>query len=104
MMFKIRKSGAELLENKQSTGKKLFIGGFVLVSAWFFLSRLMVLEEPAMTLYLFLLIWVADIAAYFAGKKSIQNTAMPRQNSPAVFHATNTFCHTKKQITINRDQ
>ncbi|SMG62455.1 phosphatidate cytidylyltransferase [methanotrophic bacterial endosymbiont of Bathymodiolus sp.] len=69
MMFKIRKSGAELLENKQSTGKKLFIGGFVLVSAWFFLSRLMVLEEPAMTLYLFLLIWAADIAAYFAGKK-----------------------------------
>ena len=69
MMFKIRKSGAELLENKQSTGKKLFIGGFVLVSAWFFLSRLMVLEEPAMTMYLFLLIWAADIAAYFAGKK-----------------------------------
>lgn len=69
IMFKIRKSGAELLENKQSTGKKLFIGGFVLVSAWFFLSRLMVLEEPAMTLYLFLLIWAADIAAYFAGKK-----------------------------------
>lgn len=33
------------------------------------LSRLMVLEEPAMTLYLFLLIWAADIAAYFAGKK-----------------------------------
>ena len=69
MMFKIRKSGAELLENKQSTGKKLFIGGFVLVSAWFFLSRLMILEEPAMTMYLFLLIWAADIAAYFAGKK-----------------------------------
>ena len=69
MMFKIRKSGAELLENKQSRGKKLFIGGFVLVSAWFFLSRLMILEEPAMTMYLFLLIWAADVAAYFAGKK-----------------------------------
>ena len=69
MMFKIRKSGTELLENKQSTGKKLFIGGFVLVSAWFFLSRLMVFEEPAMTMYLFLLIWAADIAAYFAGKR-----------------------------------
>ena len=69
MMLKIRKSGAELLENKQSQGKKLFVGGFVLVVAWFFLSRLMILEEPPMTMYLFLLIWAADIAAYFAGKK-----------------------------------
>ncbi|NOR81468.1 MAG: phosphatidate cytidylyltransferase [Methyloprofundus sp.] len=68
-MLKIRKSGAELLENKQSQGKKIFIGGFVLVVAWFFLSRLMILEEPAMTMYFFLLIWAADIAAYFAGKK-----------------------------------
>ena len=69
MMLRIRRSGAELLENKQSQGKKLLIGGFVLVIAWFFLTRLMVLEEPAMTMYLFLLIWAADIAAYFAGKK-----------------------------------
>ena len=69
MMLKIRKSGAALLENKQSQGKKLLVGGFVLVAAWFFLSRLMVMEEPAMTMYFFLLIWAADIAAYFAGKK-----------------------------------
>jgi len=69
VMLKIRKSGAELLELKLSLGKKLFIGGFVLVLAWFFLSRLMVLEAPPMTMYLFLLIWAADIAAYFAGKK-----------------------------------
>lgn len=68
-MLKIRKSGAELLKMQLGKGKKLFIGGFVLVSAWFFLSRLMALEEPLMTMYLFLLIWVADIAAYFAGKK-----------------------------------
>ncbi len=69
VMLKIRKSGAELLELKLSLGKKLFIGGFVLVLAQFFLSRLMVLEAPPMTMYLFLLIWAADIAAYFAGKK-----------------------------------
>ncbi|GFO71334.1 phosphatidate cytidylyltransferase [Bathymodiolus japonicus methanotrophic gill symbiont] len=69
MMLKIRKSGAELLEMQLSKGKKLFIGGFVLVSAWFFLTRLMILEEPPMTMYLFLLIWAADVAAYFAGKK-----------------------------------
>ncbi|RLA26143.1 MAG: phosphatidate cytidylyltransferase [Gammaproteobacteria bacterium] len=69
VMFKIRKSGAELLETKQSQGRKLLTGGLVLLSAWFFLSRLMVLEAPAMTMYLFLLIWAADIGAYFAGKK-----------------------------------
>ena len=69
MMLKIRKSGAELLEMQLGQGKKLFIGGFVLVSAWFFLTRLMILEEPPMTMYLFLLIWAADVAAYFAGKK-----------------------------------
>ncbi|NOQ14637.1 MAG: phosphatidate cytidylyltransferase [Methyloprofundus sp.] len=69
VMFRIRKSGAELLELKLSQFKKLLIGGLVLFAAWFFLSRLLVLEAPAMTMYLFLLIWAADIAAYFAGKK-----------------------------------
>ncbi|MCK5354745.1 MAG: phosphatidate cytidylyltransferase [Methyloprofundus sp.] len=69
VMLKIRKSGAELLEIKLSQFKKLLLGGLVLLAAWFFLSRLMVLEEPAMTMYFFLLIWAADIAAYFAGKK-----------------------------------
>jgi len=68
-MLRIRNSGAELLEKQQSTVKKLFTGGFVLVMAWHFLSRLMVLEEPAMTMYFFLLIWGADIGAYFVGKK-----------------------------------
>ena len=69
MMIKIRRTGADYLQMQISTAKKLFIGGSVLVAAWFFLSRLMVLEEPPMTLYFFLLIWAADIAAYFSGKK-----------------------------------
>jgi len=69
VMFKIRRAGADLLDIKMGIGKKLFIGGFVLVSAWLFLSRLMILEEPAMTLFFFVLIWSADIGAYFAGKK-----------------------------------
>jgi len=69
VMFKIRRAGADLLDIKMGVGKKLFIGGFVLVSAWLFLSRLMILEEPAMTLFFFVLIWSADIGAYFAGKK-----------------------------------
>ena len=69
VMFKIRRAGADLLEIKMGIGKKLFIGGFVLVSAWLFLSRLMILEQPAMTMFFFVLIWSADIGAYFAGKK-----------------------------------
>lgn len=69
VMFKIRKADTELLNIKFGVGKKLFIGGFVLVSAWLFLSRLMLLEEPSMTLFFFVLIWSADIGAYFAGKK-----------------------------------
>ena len=69
VMLRIRKSGAELLELKLGVGKKLLIGGFVLVMAWLFLSRLIVYEAPSMTMYFFLLIWAADIAAYFAGKK-----------------------------------
>ncbi|TXL16859.1 phosphatidate cytidylyltransferase [Methylococcaceae bacterium HT3] len=68
-MLRIRKGGSELLKLKASLSKKLLVGGLILVAAWFFLSRLMVMEEPEMTLYLFLLIWAADIAAYFAGKK-----------------------------------
>ncbi|MBE0468789.1 MAG: phosphatidate cytidylyltransferase [Methyloprofundus sp.] len=68
-MFKIRRAGADLLEINIGVGKKLFIGGSVLVAAWLFLSRLIVLEEPAMTLFFFVLIWSADIGAYFAGKK-----------------------------------
>jgi len=56
VMLRIRKSGAELLEIKLSQFKKLLIGGLVLIAAWFFLSRLMVLEQPAMkciSFYLF---------------------------------------------------
>lgn len=69
MMLKIRKAPEDLLNKQLSSLKKLMLGGFIFLSAWLFLSRLMVLEEPAMTLYFFILIWSADIGAYFTGKK-----------------------------------
>jgi len=69
VMIKIRKAGGDLLTISLTTTKKLLLGGFILISAWLFLSRLIVLEEPGMTMYLFILIWAADIGAYFTGKK-----------------------------------
>jgi len=69
VMFKIRNSEYELLDTHYSVNRKLLVGGLAILAAWFFLSRLIVLEEPQMTLFLFVLIWGADIGAYFVGKK-----------------------------------
>jgi phosphatidate cytidylyltransferase len=48
----------------------LLLGGLVLVSAWISIVRLHAASGagPLMVLYLFLLIWVADSGAYFAGR------------------------------------
>jgi len=69
VMMLIRKSSDGLLALKLGVGSKALIGWFVLLAGWMFLSRLRILEEPAMTMYFLLLIWSADIAAYFIGKK-----------------------------------
>jgi phosphatidate cytidylyltransferase len=47
----------------------LLVGWFILLSAWMFLYRLRAFYGPEMTMYFLLLIWAADIAAYFTGKK-----------------------------------
>ena len=47
-----------------------FSGFIVLVPAWLALTFLHQQEQgPAMLMYLFSLVWIADIAAYFVGKK-----------------------------------
>lgn len=69
VMFLIRSTATELLKLELKTKYKFIIGWFVLTSAWTFLSRLRLIESPEMTLYFLILIWVADIAAYFVGKK-----------------------------------
>lgn len=48
---------------------KALIGWFILLSCWMFLSRLRTFNEPSMTMYFLVLIWAADISAYFVGKK-----------------------------------
>jgi phosphatidate cytidylyltransferase len=52
-----------------SSFKQSFIGWFVLLMSWMFLSRLRTFFGEEMTMYFLVLIWVADIAAYFVGKK-----------------------------------
>ena len=69
VMILIRNAPAGLLDLRLRTGYKLLIGWFILLSAWLFLSRLRAFHGPEMTMYFLILIWAADISAYFAGKK-----------------------------------
>jgi phosphatidate cytidylyltransferase len=69
MMFIIRGSPNELLKLELKKRYKVFIGWFVLFSAWMFLTKLKVYYGADSALYLLLLIWCADIAAFFVGKK-----------------------------------
>lgn len=68
-MILIRNAAESLLKLEVKTVFNIILGWFILFSAWMFLSRLRNLYEPDMTVYFMLLIWAADIAAYFVGKK-----------------------------------
>jgi phosphatidate cytidylyltransferase len=69
VMLLIRRAPEELLNLQLRLRYKAFIGWFVLIAAWMFLSRLRTIYTPPMALYLLVLIWAADIAAYFSGKR-----------------------------------
>ncbi|OQW79893.1 MAG: phosphatidate cytidylyltransferase [Proteobacteria bacterium ST_bin11] len=69
MMVLIRKAGPQLLNIEFKSRLKTFSGWLVLLSAWMFLSKLRAYYGPGMVLYFLILIWAADISAYFAGKK-----------------------------------
>ncbi len=69
VMILIRNSPEGVLKLELKQRNKILIGAFVLLMAWMFLVRLRILYGPEMTMYLLVLIWVADIAAYFVGKK-----------------------------------
>jgi len=69
VMILIRNIPLSLLNLKLRTRYKALIGWFVLLAAWMFLCRLRVFYGTEMTMYFLILIWAADISAYFAGKK-----------------------------------
>ncbi|MDX8126617.1 phosphatidate cytidylyltransferase [Methylomonas sp. BW4-1] len=67
-MVLIRKAGPQLLNIEFKARLKTFSGWLVLLSAWMFLSKLRAYYGPGMVIYFLLLIWAADISAFFAGK------------------------------------
>ncbi len=69
IMILIRNKPADILSIELRLKYKAFIGWFILLSAWMFLTRLRAFYGPEMTMYFLVLIWLADIAAYFSGKK-----------------------------------
>ncbi len=64
----IKRNEKQLLKSRPSIKSKLIVGWFVLVVAWLFLDRLRHFHGPAFVLFLFFLIWLADISAYFVGR------------------------------------
>jgi phosphatidate cytidylyltransferase len=69
MMVLIRQAAPQLLNMTISSRVKAWIGWIVLLGAWMFLSKLRAYYGPVMTLYFLGLIWSADIAAYFVGRR-----------------------------------
>ncbi|MFZ2313176.1 MAG: phosphatidate cytidylyltransferase [Methylobacter sp.] len=68
-MILIRNAATGVLDLKLKTRYKALIGWFVLLAFWMFLSRLKAFYGAEMVMYFLILIWAADISAYFVGKK-----------------------------------
>ncbi|MGZ8161388.1 MAG: phosphatidate cytidylyltransferase [Methylobacter sp.] len=69
VMVLIRNAPVGVLALQMKPCYKALIGWFILLSAWMFLSRLRTLYGSELAMYFLILIWAADISAYFTGKK-----------------------------------
>ena len=68
-MILIRHSAPQLLVMEFKPRTQALIGWMVLLAAWMFLGKLRSYYGSFMVLYFLILIWLADISAYFVGKK-----------------------------------
>ncbi len=68
-MILIRHSAPQLLVMEFKPRTQALIGWMVLLAAWMFLGKLRSYYGSFMVLYFLILIWIADISAYFVGKK-----------------------------------
>lgn len=68
-MILIRHSAQQLLVMEFKPRTQALIGWMVLLAAWMFLGKLRSYYGSFMVLYFLILIWIADISAYFVGKK-----------------------------------
>lgn len=68
-MILIRHSAPQLLVMEFKPRTQALIGWMVLLAAWMFLGKLRSYYGSFMVLYFLILIWFADISAYFVGKK-----------------------------------
>lgn len=68
VMALIKHTPTGVLKLELKPGQKAWLGWFVLLSAWMFLVRLRIFYGTELTMYFLVLIWAADIAAFFVGK------------------------------------
>lgn len=68
-MLVIRNSPQGALKLELTICKQSMIGWFILLMSWMALSRLHAFYGAGTTIYFLALIWIADIAAFFVGKK-----------------------------------
>ena len=81
VMALIKHTPTGVLKLELKLRHKVWLGWFILLAAWMFFVRLRVLYGPEMVMYFLILIWAADISAYFVGKK-FGNSKLAPEISP----------------------